>query len=292
MNTSTISTHGCLLQTRRDVAKMFNPSRNIMFNLFSKLWGAGIVLLVASQMSCLAGVVFQLDAKKQNLVSVEGSNVVWQTLSGMRLVGNTNDWKWANDTIVNVAGAEAGALRFEDGEGFVKSVVMVIKCPPEGMRMRETLICGERIFRISGMPENEESGNLTAEVERGGYCEVSWRIDGVEGAKFEAGKTHLVEVFFSGDGLTLSRMGLGSDTGRVQWRRAWGGDGGGNAGFSEVVAFSNIPSPDVLAGVKNYLNVKWKLKLNIPSATQSQRDFANMEGVNFGSTFGLILMVK
>jgi len=233
------------------------------------------------------GVTFQLDARKH--VSVEGNtNLVWQSLQGMTVTGASATWKKIDNQIINVVGAEAGPLVFEEVETYaeVRTVFMVVKCG-ETLRMRETLICGGRVFRFSGMPENEPEGNLTAEVERGGYCETTWAVDGVPFGVFEAGKTHLVEVVFP-VGMPLSRMGLGGDTGRSEWRR---GFGNGGSGFLEVVAYDNVPDSDVMAGTRHYLDRKHRLGLGLKS-TEKQRIFAQNDGLSLGSTFATIFMVK
>ena len=231
---------------------------------------------------CQGGVSFQLDARKG--VATTESNVVWSALQGMRVVGERAEWQRVDDGIVNVAGAEAGALVFEEGEGVVRSMVMVVRCGAS-LRMRETLICGERVFRLAGRPENEVSGNVVGRFERGGFCEVeSWKVDGVEGAELEAGRTQLVEVVFP-MGLTLSRMGLGSDVGRKEWRRAWGG------GFCEVIGFDEVPSDSALAGMRHYLNLKWELGLEMGS-TAAERSAASGAGVHLGKVFATLFMVR
>ncbi|MCL1887788.1 MAG: hypothetical protein FWF96_02820 [Kiritimatiellaeota bacterium] len=248
-----------------------------------------MLLLAAGLVNCPAEVVFQLDARKG--IATTESNLVWRSLQGIPVTAESDEWQRVDDAVVNVAGAMAGPLMFdaEDaGDAYISSLVMVVRCAPS-LRMRETLVCGEAIFRLGGREVNDADGNTTAEFERGGFCEVaSWKIDGVAFAPLEAGKKSIVEVHFSKD-LSLVSLGLGSDTGRKAWRR---GFGNGEAGFMEVIGFSEPPSDGVLAATYHLLARKWELDINIPLSTDAQRAEARASGVNMGSFFATIFMIR
>ncbi|MCL1887880.1 MAG: hypothetical protein FWF96_03290, partial [Kiritimatiellaeota bacterium] len=166
-----------------------------------------------------------------------------------------------------------------------RHMVMVVRCAPS-LRMRETLVCAEEIVRLAGRPLNAPTGNAVAALDTGLYCGASWRVDGVEGAPLVAGGTHLLEISFSRD-VKLETLGLGSDTGRVEWKRAWGG------AFLEVIGFDAPPSADALAGIRHYLRLKWGLAdKGIANATSAQHAAARGEGVNLGAHFGTLLIVR
>lgn len=250
------------------------------------------LLVICHGFYCLGGVVVQLDGKRagsvfQREVS-EGTNTWNETvfMSNQGFVLRGKDWVRSHEGgVMNSKGAEAGPLVFENAPDVrVKSIVMVVKSAAT-LRMRETLVCGESVLRLAGRPLNEMSGNVQGVIERGGVCEVqSWKIDMADGADVEAGKTQLVEVAFK-ERMKLSEIALGGDWGRTAWRRAWGG------GFCEIIAFDEMPSDAVLAGTRNYLNVKWQLGLAAPSEYRFQRAAANA-GVNTGSVFGTLFMVR
>ena len=239
---------------------------------------------------CHGSVVFQLDARKNVSVSTDGSNVVWTALQGMRVAGAKDEWGKVGDGVSNVKGALAGPLVFAegsvDGDAVMKSAVLVVRTAPS-LRARETLFCGELVFRLAGEPENKSDGNLAAGFEQDGNVNnlALWRVDGVEGAGLESGRVQLVEVVF-GRGMKLSEVALGSDWGRREWRRAFGG------ALCEVVVFDDEPSESVLTATRHYLNLKWSLGLELPKSTASQRSEAGAQGVNLGSIFATIFMVK
>lgn len=244
---------------------------------------------------CFGKVVVQLDGKRAGGVSrhevAEGTNTWLETtfMSNQGFALRGKDWmETEGGGVANSKGAEAGPLVFggDAPEVGVRSVVMVVKAAPL-LRMRETLVCGAEVFRLAGRPLNAASGNVRAVVERGGVCEVeSWKVDMEEGAEVEAAKLQLIEITFRGN-QKLSEIALGGDWGRREWRRAWGG------GFFEVIGFDDVPSAAVMPGVRNYLNVKWKLGLGADAiATDAQRSAAQRDGVNMGSLFATLFMVR
>ena len=247
----------------------------------------GMVLLAAWPSE--AGVTAQLDALR--CVASTETNIVWQSVRGGIRVTGDHAWRDTGNGIANVVGAEAGPLVFEGeavSNAFVRTVVMVVRgksMGEGGLRMRETLICGESIFRLSGRPLNKVEGNETAKVERGGFCEVAcWKVNNVPFAPVVAGP-QVIEVTFKKD-LRLSEVFLGSDGGRGEWRRAWGG------GLCEAIFFDSEPSAEALAGVYSLLNLKWKLGLDVPNITPDTLAAARAEGVDFSHFYGTLLILR
>ena len=245
---------------------------------------------VAATCLCHGGVAAQVDSQRN--VEVTSTNIVWQAVKGGICVTGGSAWKNTGNGVANVVGAEAEPMMFE-GENVsnatVKTVVMVVRTKnmgEGGLRMRETLICGESIFRLGGRPMNQVDGNAIGKIERGGFCEVaSWQVDAVPSAPLVAGKAQLVEVTFK-NAMPLSEVFLGSDGGREEWRRAWGG------AFCEAVFFDAEPSHDTLDGVRSLFNRKWDLGLNVPRITQASLNAARAEGVDFSHYYGTVFMVK
>ena len=245
---------------------------------------------VAATCLCHGGVAAQVDSQRN--VEVTSTNIVWQAVKGGIRVTGGAEWKAMAHGVANVVGAEAGPMVFE-GESVsnatVKTVVMVVRTKgmgEGGLRMRETLVCGESIFRLGGRPMNQVDGNAIGKIERGGFCEVtSWQVDAVPSAPLVAGKAQLVEVTFK-NAMPLSEVFLGSDGGREEWRRAWGG------AFCEAVFFDAEPSLEALDGVRSLFNLKWGLGLNVPRITQASLNAARAEGVNFSHYYGSILLVR
>jgi len=240
--------------------------------------------------------VFQFEAQKN--VAATGSNLVWTSIGRRdsanlpQLVADATEWQAVKENgfagVANAAGASAGPLRFADGttdtNTVVRHIVAVVRCAP-ALRGRETLFCGEILYRTSGRPHNNPEGNAVAYLDTSRFCEVAWKIDGVEGAPLLAGMTHLLEIEFSRD-VTLHTLGIGSDTGRREWLRGWGG------AFHEFLGFSETPPMDARLAVNHYLNLKWKLGLDLPRASTGQVQSARELGAHFGPYFGSLLIVR
>jgi len=252
------------------------------------------VLFVASLGTCHAQqVVFQFDAQK-NAVTTQ-SNIVWTSISRtpekpLKLVADKNEWQFTNQngsaSVANVGGITATPLEFETDTPtnvVVRHIVAVVTNPEE-IRALSTLFCGELVYRAASRPWNTMS-STNAAIDRGRFCAVAWKIDGVEGAPLVGGKNQLLEITFSSD-VMAHTMGIGNDTGRREWLRAYCGD------FKEILAFSAPISGDARDAVLYYLNVKWRLGLSVPRATTWQVAEARALGTHFGSFFGSLLILR
>ena len=265
-----------------------------------------MALLVASCLTCHAGakVVFQYDAQQ---VATTESNIVWKSIgragspnaphgnggspSTPQLVGDASEWQKVGDFVLNVAGATAKPMRFDEASTntTIRYAMFVVK---NGMpiRMRETILCGAEVLRVAGKPVNVVENREVAAIDRGPFCEwVSCKVDGVEGAPLVAGKMCLIEVEFSRD-LELSTLGVGSDTGRTAWKRAFGAEGGG---WCELIAFDANPG-EALVAARHYLRLKFALDLpnGMSNSTATQRALARAAGVSLGNYFGSLLIVR
>jgi len=223
--------------------------------------------------------------------------LVWKSIARTggtnppQLVAEATEWQAVTENgvanVVNIVGAGAGPLRFAPGtptNTVVRHIMAVVQCP-SNLRGRSTLFCGEELFRTAGRPWNNPEHNEKARMDTGRFCGVSWRIDGVADAPLVAGKTHLVEVEFSRE-VTLHTLGVGSDTGREEWLRAWGGS------FFELVGFSETPSSDAQAAVVHYLNLKWRLGLKTGPVSTDAIQSARALGAHLGPYFGTLLIVR
>ena len=245
---------------------------------------------VAGACFCHGGVVAQLDARHG---VAAGTNFVWRALQeGVGLVAENSDWRregsGALAGVVNHHGAEAGPLVFDGavtGKN-VRVVVMLVRAG-DSLRIRETLVCSREIFRLAGLEAHDAGEGLgVAEFERHGTFSVaSWKVDGVEGAGLVAGRTQLVEVTFK-QGVEMSRVGLGSDLGRREWKRGFGG------AFCELLAFEEVPPEAVMRAVRHYLRLKWRVPLALPPLEPGDVAEGRKHGVRFGSTFATILIIS
>ena len=243
-----------------------------------------------------ANAIFQLDARKHVAVVESGTetNLVWQTLQGMAVSGDASEWQDTGDGVKNIAPDPAlvRPLAFKDDTTtngqYVRSIVMVVRCTQEdGFRVKETLVGGDRNFCLAGLPENLASNNVHAVFEENEIFAqaASWRVDGVEFAGLEKGKTLLVEVVFE-QSMRLPDIVLCGQKGRREWRYGWGGQ------LCEAIGLSSELTPDERAGLYHVLRLKWKLSPDIPSASQAQHSAARSLGINLGSYVSTLFLIK
>jgi hypothetical protein len=245
-----------------------------------------VPLLVASHLTCQAGVTAQLDAQKG--VSTSGTNVVWQSLQGVCLVGDVADWQSTNhNAIANVSGATAGPLVFTNApHGATVRYMMVLVGSASELSIRETIACGPRNLRLDSYPANEPEGNDTAWFERDGFCAVeSIAVNAVEEAELRAGRMELVEVDFGMD-VKLRETVIGADWGRREWERGWRGR------FYAMLLFDSVPPPEVIGAVRSHWNATWQLQMGVPRITQSGIQAAMNEGVHLDNRYGTLLLIK
>jgi hypothetical protein len=274
------------------------PLSSFHSNLFPLVF---ISFAVADFWTCHAKVL-QFDTQKSvyetvstNLTGTVTTNLVWESLQGTCLVTDASDWQHITNAMdktlfVNTAGAMASPFLFATNtahDAKIQYVMFALETAPS-IRMRETLVCGRRIFRLDGAPANDPE-NTVAEFERGGWCEVaSHKVNGVENAPLEASKATLLEVDM-GQPLKLRELAVASDFGRREWLRAWGTNGGG---IHEVIFFTSPPSPDALVAVRRYLDFKWKMNLNMPRPNSTQATAAIIEGVHMNNLFSTLLILR
>ena len=258
-----------------------------------KLFPFALALTVCANLSN-AGAVFQLDARLNVSLSNAGATLSWQALGTTNaplLTACGTQWHDTGNGVANISkNAEVGPLLFAGDDAtnvWVKSVVMVVQCAQGGLNMRETIACGEEIFRLGSKIDGMRNGATTGRPEQGLYSVASWKINTLEGENgvFKAGETALVEFTFSNP-LRLSEIAWGADFGRKSWKRGWRGN------FKAIIGFSETPSENVLAGTRTYLNTRWQLGLDIPRATPAQITSAQNVGVRMQNLYSTLLLIR